>query len=306
MFEKKHLVGLLVALVLIAPVVLLGIIVYSPSHPGNTGDQAVAPHVHAYEVELEINRQESKALELRRRIRDEKFQLLVQRTELLQNDMRRAHSNFQLAIDSAFAKPREKAEKLISDLRLYNADSASYEARADLSIRTAGYLGAIGAQPLSFPQRNYAYLDNLHDDALRYVQAVKALKSDTEAAKLSLESEITRIQNEFVSLQVSLRDVAAIELDNDGLERIACEKALALVKSLGPFLTNELVPDAPLPSVENHDVLRSQNFDDVADWMANARVDADAFLLTALNDMSLSLFIEANELVERLAKRGEP
>ena len=299
------------AVTLIFPIVFLGKALFypvKPGHPNNAGEERASPHLSTFEAERDINRKESDALQLRRQMLREKFELLTQRLGLLQNDVGGAHSDFLLSIDRALGIPLTRAEQLLNDLKLYNASESVYEDQAQYSTQTAAYLGAIGAQPLAFPQRNFGYLDSVHKSALQYVQAFKAFKSDAEAARLAFERDISRIQNELLSLQLNFSDIDVSELEIGGLERSACQKALDLAKSLGPFLSHDLIPEVPgLQASDRDDFFRSEGFSTLAQWIGNARVNAEDALRMAIKEQTSSIvFVNADELVQRLAMRGRP
>jgi hypothetical protein len=277
--------------------------------PELSASEESSPHERAFEASMKLGEQEQESIRQKREKSLRKLETLSQKMGVLQNDLEQAKSKFKVAIDRAIRTPRQRAQQLLNDLRNYNASEAVFEARAAYSQQTAGYLGAIGGSPLPFPQRNPAYLDNLHNNSLVYVQSLEAFESDAMDAQLALEDEIGRVKKEFIELQLEVQNVETSQLDLGDLERSACERAINLVQSLGPFLTHDLVPALPL---DPEDVSReksglSEALSTVAQWVDEAQVSTKELLAFAIeSEFTAPVFVNANQLVENLARRGEP
>ncbi len=267
-----------------------------------------SPHQQAFETSQELIRQEQESNRQRRQSPSFTRDLLLQKVGLLEKDLDQARSEFEVAIRRALRTPRQRAEQLLNDLKHYRASEAVFEARAAYSTQTAGYLGAIGAQPLPVPERNPGYLDTLYNDALVYEQSIDSLRSDLVEARLALEAKIGRVQNDFISLQLEFQNIEKTEFENGDRERAACERAINLAKSLGPFLTNELIPDLPVDptSLREHSNMSDQLLA-VTEWVTQARVNSeDALRLAVESQLSSPVFMQANDLVDRLSRGATP
>jgi hypothetical protein len=272
-------------------------------------DSKHSPQIETIVRGQQLAEQDNESIQLKRQIVNEKLRLMSQKLNLLQNGLDLAKSQFKLAVDRAIGTPRKQAQMLLSDLKIYNASEASFEARAEYTTKMAGTMAAMGASALPFPERNPAYLDKLHSTALMYRQSLDAFESDILGAKLQLDNEIGRVQKEFISMQMELQNVHTNKLDLGDLERAACDRAIKLAQSLGPFLTHDLIPALPLsPSLANQDKPQlSEGLLEVSQWIEQAHVNTEGLLEAELEtQLSSPVFMAANKLVYTLERRGEP
>ncbi|MCE2752339.1 MAG: hypothetical protein LW720_10660 [Pirellula sp.] len=272
-------------------------------------DSRPSPQIETIDQSQKLAEQEKESIQLKRQNVIEKLGLMSQKLNLLQNDLDRAKSQFKLAVDRAIGTPQKQAQMLLSDLKIYNASEASFEARAEYTTKMAGTMAAMGASSLPFPERNPAYLDKLHSTALMYRQSLDAFESDILGAKLQLDNEIGRVQKEFISMQIELQNVQTNKLDLGDLERAACDRAIKFAQSLGPFLTHDLIPALPLsPSLANQDKPQlSVGLLEVSQWIEQAHVNTEGVLEAELEtQLSSPVFMAANKLVYTLERRGEP
>ncbi len=272
-------------------------------------EQDISAPEKAVEIGQRLGQQDQSSIRQRREMAAQKIELISRKVGLLENDLQQAQAKFKLSIDRAIRTPRQRAQQLLNNLKLYCGSEASFEAQSDYNEKMAGYLGAIGAPPLPHPQRNPGYLDTMHNSALTYVQSLDAFESDVIDAQLRLDDEIGRVKKEFIALQLELHSAEASELDLGDLERAACQRAISLAQSLGPFLTNDLLPEIPLdPSAGNpRGAGLAKALSEVTEWMEQAQVDTKKLLATAIrSQFSAEVFVIANQTVESLSRRGEP
>lgn len=263
----------------------------------------------AVEIGQTLGQQDQSSIRQRREMAAQKLDIIARKIGQLENDLKQAQAKFHLSIDRAIRTPRQRAQQLLNSLKLYRGSEASFEAQSDYNSKMAGYLGAIGASPLPHPQRNPGYLDTMHNNALTYVQSLDAFESDLIDAQLRLDDEIGRVKKEFIALELEVHNAEAGQLDLGDLERAACQRAISLAQSLGPFLTHDLLPQIPLdPSVGNRrGAGLAKALSEVTEWLEQAQVDTKNLLVTAIrSQFSAEVFVIANQTVESLSRRGEP
>gem|GEM_PF-3773510 len=141
-----------------------------------------------------------------------------------------------------------------------------------------------------------------------YSQAIDSFKSDADAARLALVDDISRVRDELVSLQLTIKDVETSGIDVRQMERDAVTKALSLIKELGPFLTHEMIPKLPSQADGREDP--SVGLDDLSsltEWIGQATVSAGEVLRMAIERESKSaVFVEADKIVDLVKRVGAP
>jgi hypothetical protein len=265
-----------------------------------------SPHQRAFELSMDLASAERDGIRKKRERASERLSLVSQKATLLEADLKAAKAEFKLALNQASRVPRQRAEQLISDWRIYNASEAVLSARSSYRQQTAGYLGAIGAGQLPYPERNPIYLESLHNSSLAYTQSLDTFALDVDEARLTLETEVGQLRKDFLELQGEVESLMTTNLELADLERVACERSISLAQSLGPFLTNEMLPQVPVHLSFGREESLFDQLSAVSVWVEQAKVDSEQVLQATIAEFSAPVFATADSVVTQLGERGEP
>jgi hypothetical protein len=260
------------------------------------------PQIAVHNAEQELNSRDQSDMGKRRENLEEKIRLNQQRLEQLAKEIDSATNEFKVAVDRGFSRPRELAENLLNDLRIYSAAEAAFAARSEFSTKIANELGGLG---VSLPQaeRNFVYLDNLHHSALRYVQAKKGLKVDIKSAISTFDREINRIKTECIAIHLELKNLDTAGLDVLAEERAAKIRSIELLRRLGPFLDGSLLPQVSSDNLHFTRIDTSELTKLLEDSEIRSATIAQDLVDQQLNS---DVFFKADEVVDNLSRRGEP